>query len=193
MSTKREYREFDATKDPTKRIKGEEQGIMFIDIPVDVSYKEVNRAPGIQEKFVPKYQKNHIRIAYFICNTKEDKKKLIKYFTTLSPRTKSFEFEIYKIDNIKTIIKSLGSISDEMCKICDLSSTKNRKSRQERKAIAKTVNKKIKDIKFNTSQILSKNYLHFKESFDYLTSNRKVNAGVESDNSCYIQWLIIFY
>ena len=192
MPKKREYREFDTTEDPTKKIK-KVYGIMFIDIPVDVSYEEVNRAPGIHEKFVPKYQKNHIRIAYFICNTKEDKKKLIKHFAKLSLRAKSFEFKINDADAIKTIIKKLGGISDEMCKISDLYSTKRGKNKQERKGIAKEVNNKIKNIKFNASQILSKNYLHFKESFDYLTNDRKVTASAESDNSYYIRWLIIFY
>ena len=119
MSTKREYREFDTTEDPTKKIK-EKYGIMFIDIPVDVSYKEVNRALGVQEKFLPKYQKNHIRIAYVECNTKKDKKKIIQHFMTISPRIKSFEFEINKTDDIKTIIENLGGISDEMCQIYDL-------------------------------------------------------------------------
>ena len=67
------------------------------------------------------------------------------------------------------------------------------KNKQERKPIAKNVNKKIKDIKFKASQILSKNYIHFKESFDYLTNDRTINASTEPNNSCYIQWLIIFY
>ena len=185
-------REFDTTEDPTKKIK-KVYGIMFIDIPVDVSYKEVNRALGVQEKFLPEYRKNHIRIAYVECNTKEDKKKIIQHFITISPRTKSFEFEINKTNDIKTIIENLGGISEKMCKIYNLYLTKSGKNKQKRKAIAKKVNKKIKDIKFKASQMLSKNYIHFKESFNYLTSDRKVNASAEPNNSCYIQWLIIFY
>ena len=74
-----------------------------------------------------------------------------------------------------------------MCQISNLYSTKYGKNRQERKAIAKKVNKTIKDIKFNSSQILSNNYLNFKESFDYLMNNRKVDAIAESNNSYYIQ------
>ena len=185
-------REFDTTEDPTKKIK-KVYGIMFIDIPVDVSYKEVNRALGVQEKFLPEYRKNHIRIAYVECNTKEDKKKIIQHFITISPRIKSFKFEINKRDTIKKIIKKLGSISDEMCLISNLNLTKSGKNKQERKEIAEKVDNKIKDIKFNASQMLSKNYIHFKESFDYLTNDRTVNASAEPNNSCYIQWLIIFY
>ena len=148
------------------------------------------KASSSCKQFIPFYKEKHIKIAYLLSDTKEERKALRIRYSKLSRNIKIIKFKA-EPSLIDGATNELGGLSEKIIKCYNLYKSLFTSSRSQKKLIGAKIDEKLTKIKSNAATILAKNYIHIKKNFSCILRERvpMQNASQHS----YTEWLIIFY
>ena len=173
------------TSEPTKKIPAIKKfGVILYDIPLGITLESLRRISS-SESFIPKYKKKNMRIAFFICESENERVIIHESASGLNTLIKYTDFEPHQ-SLIENATLSLKSISNNFNKIFDW------------KDKSTPTLKHPEDYYFNKNKllalkILGDNYIAIEKSFSYCLANQSITAQDEINTNQIIEWVLIFY
>jgi hypothetical protein len=183
MIAKKRSRSFDTSILPKEKL-FLKHGILFFNIPIGINLDSIGESLSC-EKLIPKFNKDHLRLAYFVFATISDRKKLRKEFLSDSKDIEHKEFSINSISLEKTF-ENLSYISQNLIEFYQ----KYIESKQEN-SLGSNINTEIDIAKSLSLEILCNNYHKIKKALLYLSEQSAIQEEEEETEN--LKWILIFY